>query len=290
MPAAWAGPRLASCGRWPDTRGIGPCPAVRPGPTLAVMITSNGPASADRRPRTHLVVMVLYDGVQALDVTGPMDVLAAANDHGGRYRVVALSPSGKEVRTTSGLRLASDGVLEEWSGRIGTLMVPGSPNWHVSVEDHGLIEELTRLARSARRCAPLCAGAFPLAAAGLLDGVVWATHWRQADQLAARFPSVHVDRDALFIRDGRIIILGGRDSRHRPDAVAGGGGGPGAEAARAAAKDLVVFMARPGGRSSSVSGCAHGTAAARRSVRCWTPWRPLPTWITGWARWRQGRA
>jgi transcriptional regulator GlxA family with amidase domain len=212
------------------------------------MITSNGPAGADSRPRTHLVVMVLYDGVQALDVTGPMDVLAAANDHGGRYRVVALSPGGKEVRTTSGLRLAADGVLEEWSGRIGTLMVPGSPKWHVPVEDHGLIEELTRLARSAGRVVSLCAGAFPLAAAGLLDGCRVATHWRQADQLAAHFPSVHVDRDALFIRDGRIItsagVTAGIDltlSLVEED--------QGPEAARAAAKDLVVFMARPGGQS-----------------------------------------
>ncbi|WP_063611298.1 GlxA family transcriptional regulator [Streptomyces sp. 142MFCol3.1] len=212
------------------------------------MVTSNRQAAADRRPRTHLVVMVLYDGVQALDVTGPLDVLAAANDHGGRYRIVALSPGGKEVRTTSGLRLAADGRLEEWPGRIGTLMVPGSPNWHVPVEDHGLIGELTRLARSAGRVASLCAGAFPLAAAGLLDGCRVATHWRQADQLAARFPSVHVDRDALFIRDGRIItsagVTAGIDltlSLVEEDL--------GPEVARAAAKDLVVFMARPGGQS-----------------------------------------
>jgi transcriptional regulator GlxA family with amidase domain len=212
------------------------------------MITSNGGARADRRLPTHPVVMVLYDGVQALDVTGPMDVLAAANDHGGRYRVVALSPGGKEVRTTSGLRLAADGVLEEWVGRIGTLMVPGSPNWHVPVEDRGLIGELTRLARSADRVASLCAGAFPLAAAGLLDGCRVATHWRQADQLAAHYPSVHVDRDALFIRDGRIItsagVTAGIDltlSLVEEDL--------GPETARAAAKDLVVFMARPGGQS-----------------------------------------
>jgi transcriptional regulator GlxA family with amidase domain len=210
------------------------------------MITSNGQVGADLR--THSVVMVLYDGVQALDVTGPMDVLAAANDHGGRYRVVALSPGGKEVRTTSGLRFAADGVLEEWSGRIGTLMVPGSPNWHVAVEDRALIGELTRLARSAGRVASLCAGAFPLAAAGLLDGCRVATHWRQADQLAARFPSVHVDRDAIFIRDGRIItsagVTAGIDltlSLVEEDL--------GPQAARAAAKDLVVFMARPGGQS-----------------------------------------
>ncbi|MFF3000113.1 GlxA family transcriptional regulator [Streptomyces sp. NPDC057950] len=212
------------------------------------MITSNGPAGTGRRPRTHLVVMVLYDGVQALDVTGPMDVLAAANDHDGRYRVVALSPGGKEVRTTSGLRLAADGVLERWSGRIGTLMVPGSPNWRVPVEDRGLIRELTRLAGSAGRVASLCAGAFPLAAAGLLDGCRVATHWRQADQLAAHFPSVDVDRDALFVRDGRIVtsagVTAGIDltlSLVEEDL--------GPQAARAAAKDLVVFMARPGGQS-----------------------------------------
>ncbi|MFI6495356.1 GlxA family transcriptional regulator [Streptomyces sp. NPDC050564] len=212
------------------------------------MSTSNGQAGAESRLRTHPVVMVLYDGVQALDVTGPLDVLAAANEHGGRYRAFTASPGGKDVRTTSGLRLAADTALEGWSGRIGTLLVPGRPDWHVAVEDHGLIEQLTRLAHSALRVASVCAGAFPLAATGLLDGRRAATHWRLTEELAARYPSVHVDRDAIFIRDGRVItsagVTAGIDltlSLVEEDL--------GPEAARAAAKDLVVFMARPGGQS-----------------------------------------
>ncbi|MGW0080990.1 GlxA family transcriptional regulator [Streptomyces sp. NPDC003393] len=212
------------------------------------MISSNGQGGTDRRPLTHPVVMVLYDGVQALDVTGPLDVLAAANEHGGRYRVVTASPQGKDISTTSGLRLAADAALEDCAGRIGTLFIPGRPDWHVATEDAAFIGQLGRLGRAACRVASVCAGAFPLAATGLLDGRRAATHWRLAEDLAAHYPAVQVDHDAIFIRQGRVItsagVTAGIDltlSLVEEDL--------GPEVARAAAKYLVVFMARPGGQS-----------------------------------------
>ncbi|MGV9994814.1 GlxA family transcriptional regulator [Streptomyces sp. NPDC003374] len=212
------------------------------------MSTSNGPAGQGPRPHPHLVVMVLHEGVQALDVTGPLDVLAAANEHGGRYRVLTASPGGKDVRTTSGLRLAADTALEECTGRIGTLLVPGRPDWRVAVSDRELVGQLTRLADAASRVASVCAGAFPLAATGRLDGRRVATHWQLTGDLAAHYPAVRVDQDAIFVRDGRVVtsagVTAGIDltlSLVEEDL--------GAEAARAVAKYLVVFMARPGGQS-----------------------------------------
>ncbi|MFS4092585.1 GlxA family transcriptional regulator [Streptomyces sp. AF1A] len=204
-------------------------------------------APADPR-RTHTVVMVLFDGVAALDVTGPLDAWAAANQYGGRYRIVTVSPGGKEVRTTSGLGLTADLPLEEFTGRVGTLVVPGRPDWWAAVSDRGLVGHLARLARSARRVSAVCAGAFPLAATGLLDGRRAVTHWQLLDDLATRYPAVRVDREPIFVRDGRYITSAGVTSGiDMTLSLVEEDLGP--EAARAVARFLVVFMARPGGQS-----------------------------------------
>ncbi|MFD9130382.1 GlxA family transcriptional regulator [Kitasatospora sp. NPDC059571] len=192
--------------------------------------------------------MALFDGVQLLDVTGPADVYAAANDHGANYRLRTASPGGTPVRTTSGVQVSADLALEEVGGPIGTLIIPGRPDWWEAVDDTRLIGHLSRVAGSARRIASVCAGAFPLAATGLLDGRRAATHWKLAGDLARRFPAVKVDRDAIFVRDGRVITSAGVTSGiDLTLSLVEEDFGP--EVARAAAKYLVVFMARPGGQS-----------------------------------------
>ncbi|MFD0579163.1 GlxA family transcriptional regulator [Dactylosporangium darangshiense] len=198
--------------------------------------------------RSHSVLMVLYDGVRLLDVTGPLEVFAVANEYGGRYRLRTASPSGADVRATAGLRLGADAALADVAGPLGTLVVPGAPDWAASIADRALLEQVRRLAGAARRTASVCAGAFPLAAAGLLDGRRAATHWSLTGELARAFPGVDVDPDAIFVRDGRVFtsagITAGIDlslSLVEHDL--------GAETARLVAKHLVVFMARPGGQS-----------------------------------------
>jgi transcriptional regulator GlxA family with amidase domain len=196
----------------------------------------------------HLVVAVLMDQVQALDITGPLDVFTIANDNGAHYRLVTASPGGREIRTTAGVRMAPDAALEDLTEPIGTLLVPGRPDWRASLEDSELIKGIARLSRRSQRVAAVCSGAFPLAATGLLDDRRAATHWQFAGDLARAFPTVRVDRDAIFIRDGKVLTSAGVtagidlalalvEHDHGPDV------------ARATARYLVVFMARPGGQS-----------------------------------------
>ncbi|QOV47415.1 GlxA family transcriptional regulator [Streptomyces chromofuscus] len=211
--------------------------------------------------------MVLFDGVQILDVTGPLEVYAAANEYGGNYRTATASVDGKPVTTTGGLQLVPDLALPDVGFAIDTLMIPGRPDWRAAVSDFPLVEGISRLAADSRTVAAVCAGAFPLAATGLLDGRRAATHWRLAADLAAHYPNIDVDLDAIFVRDGRYVtsagITAGIDltlSLVETDL--------GADVARAAAKYLVVFMARPGGQSqfSVRQGAKYGTDSVLRNV------------------------
>jgi transcriptional regulator GlxA family with amidase domain len=197
---------------------------------------------------SHDVVVMLYDGVQMLDVTGPIDAFASANAFGAQYRITHASLTGDDVVASSGARHGADAAVRDLPQRIGTLLVPGSPNWQASITDTALVDAIRVLAQRSRRTVSICAGAFPLAATGLLDGRHAATHWKLARQLAARFPSVTVDSASLFVTDGKYVTSAGVtagidltlsliEADHGP------------ALARDVARDLVVFMARPGDQS-----------------------------------------
>ncbi|BBY18218.1 GlxA family transcriptional regulator [Mycolicibacterium litorale] len=196
----------------------------------------------------HHVVVLLYDGIQMLDATGPVDAFAAANTAGAHYRITHASISGRDVTASSGARLGVEAAADDVSAPIDTLLVPGTPEWQAGISDRVLVETVRALAERSTRTVAICAGAFPLAATGLLDGRRAATHWRLARHLAARFPDVTVDPAAIFVTDGPYTTTAGvtagidltlslieRD--HGP------------ALAREVARELVVFMARPGDQS-----------------------------------------
>ncbi|MET7432939.1 MULTISPECIES: GlxA family transcriptional regulator [Streptomyces] len=201
------------------------------------------------RPRSgHVVAVLLYEGVQLLDVAGPVDAFTTANEHGGRYVLKTASLTGGAVHTCSGLILGADCAVAELPQDIGTLIVPGAPDWRPAILDRDLRRSLTELAMGARRTAAVCAGAFPLAATGLLNGRRAATHWEFAPSLAHRFPKVRVDSDSIFVRDGNFYTSAGVTSGIDL-ALALIEEDLGADTAREVARHLVVFLARPGGQS-----------------------------------------
>ena len=138
--------------------------------------------------------------------------------------------------------------------------MPGAPDWEGAAADATLVGEVRRLAGLAGRTASLCAGAFTLAAAGLLDGRRATTHWELAGALAERYPAIVVDPDPIFIRDGRVITSAGI-SAGIDLALVLVEEDLGARVARTVAQHLVVFMQRPGGQSQfSVRARAGGTS------------------------------
>ncbi|WP_345653606.1 GlxA family transcriptional regulator [Streptomyces siamensis] len=203
-----------------------------------------------RNPGTSpLTVTVLaFPGVRLLDVTGPIEVFTTANEFGARYRVRIVSEDGAEVITSAGTRLGADLSVTEVSEPSDVLVIPGGANWETLIKDDALLDVIRRLNEKSRCTASVCTGSFLLAAAGLLNGRRAATHWRHSQQLASRFPSVRVRPDAIFVRDGQMLTSAGVSAgidlslslveEHY-----------GAEVARSVAKDMVVFMQRPGGQS-----------------------------------------
>ncbi|MEU9984480.1 DJ-1/PfpI family protein [Streptomyces sp. NPDC050856] len=156
------------------------------------------------------VLVVLFDGVQSLDVTGPVEVFAGASRLSGEpvYPIRTASLDGSPVRTTSGLRLAADGSLADaWRLPPHTLLVPGGEG--TRAPDPRLIEWLRAHAPRAERLLSVCTGALLLAAAGLLDGRRATTHWLSMDQLKALGAEPTGERVVL---DGKYVTAAGVSS------------------------------------------------------------------------------
>jgi len=199
-------------------------------------------------PAPITVRVLIFPGVRLLDVTGPIEVFTSANDFGGRYRLQLVSLGGLDVTASGGTRLGTDLSVDDIREPCDVLMIPGGPEWERLIKDDTLLDAVRRLSDKARCTASVCTGAFLLAAAGLLDGRRATTHWRSSGQLALRFPAVRVESDAIFVQDGPMMTSAGVSAgidlslamveKHY-----------GAQVARAVAKDMVVFMQRPGGQS-----------------------------------------
>ena len=199
---------------------------------------------------TKTIAILALQGVQLLDVSGPMDVFAEANTQAGRevYRLLIASRSEEAIRSSSGARLLPDIVIGAESGEpVDTLLVAGSPNAAVTEPDAAVLAWLKRVAATTRRYGSVCAGAFVLAAAGLLAGRRVATHWAVADRLARAYPDIAVDPDAIHIRDGRLRTAAGVTAG-LDLALALVEEDLGREIAMRVAAQLVMFFKRPGGQ------------------------------------------
>lgn len=222
------------------------------------------------------VVMVAFDGVQLLDLAGPVDVFDAAtkslgmtadqrhqlatdfnfddNDAivgacGTGYQSIVATPAGRVLRTSAGLRISADVSLSELRAeRVDTVIVPGALSMTAPLRDRRLLRELPRVAESARRVCSVCGGAFLLAEAGLLAGRRATTHWAGGRLLAETYPDVTVEPDRIFVRDGNITTSAGVTAGiDLTLALVEEDHGP--EIARTVARWLVVFLYRSGGQS-----------------------------------------
>lgn len=197
--------------------------------------------------RPHEVVFLLSDQVKLLDVSGPAEVFAEANRHGGNYRLCYTSPGGEAVSTSVGASLAVDADTLSVE-HADTAIVPGGDHLVSRPIDPSLTDAARYLASVSERVASVCTGAFVLAGAGLLDGRRATTHWRHVAALAKFFPAIEVQPDAIYVADGGVYTSAGV-SAGMDLALALVESDHGARVARAVARDLVLYLQRPGGQS-----------------------------------------
>ncbi|MEV5436991.1 GlxA family transcriptional regulator [Streptomyces sp. NPDC052682] len=216
------------------------------------------------------VLVVLFDGVQSLDVSGPVEVFAGAERHSpGTYLIRTASLDGGPVRTTSGLTLVPDSSLAEATGP-HTLLVPGGQG--TRRPDPGLVDWVREHGPRATRLVSVCTGAIVLAEAGLLDGRRATTHWAYCAELARDHPAVEVDPDPIYVRDGPVATSAGVTAGIDL-ALALVEEDLGRDVALTLARHLVVFLRRPGNQAQFSAQLAAQTA--RRE-----PLREVQQWIT----------
>jgi transcriptional regulator GlxA family with amidase domain len=219
------------------------------------------------------VLIVLFDGVQSIDVTGPLEVFAHARDHQGEhaYQVRTASLGGAQVRTSSGLAIVPDGDLREQgeADPPDLLIVPGGAGARRGAPE--LVGWIRSRAPRAKRLASVCTGAFLLAEAGLLDGRRATTHWSYCDRLRDQYPAVDVDPDPIFIKDGNVATSAGVTAGIDL-ALALVEDDLGRDMALAIARQLVVFLRRPGNQSQFSAQLS--AQVARRA-----PLRDVQQWI-----------
>jgi len=155
------------------------------------------------------IALVVWDGVEELDLVGPYEVLAqwARTATDGQIRVVTVADAPGEVRCSHGLRIQPDTTWAEL-GAVDVLVLPGG-RIKPQLDNEGFIARLRELAAGGTLMASVCTGAFPFAAAGLLDGKRATTHWGSIDSLAGYGKDIEIDPEARFVDAGSVITAAG---------------------------------------------------------------------------------
>jgi transcriptional regulator GlxA family with amidase domain len=222
------------------------------------MLLGHALAEMPKLPRSspnlvRVIDVLAYPAVQLLDVTGPLQVFASANEFvtatGGTppYELRVVARGGPNVTASAGLALGTL-PLSQTDAALDTLMVAGGPGVDMAIADPVLVDWLRKRAAQARRVASVCTGAFLLAASGILDGRRATTHWSCCADLARRFPAVRVEPDPIFVHDGPVWTSAGVTAGIDL-ALALVEEDLGRTVALAVARYLVVFLKRPGGQA-----------------------------------------
>jgi transcriptional regulator GlxA family with amidase domain len=195
--------------------------------------------------------ILAFPNVQLLDVSGPLQVFASANvqmqenGQAAPYSPIVIAQQDGSIVSSAGLGLHTHPLPKTPSD---TLIVAGGRGVHIALQDPQLLQWVRQQAGSARRVASVCTGAFMLAEAGVLDGHRVVTHWDSCDELARRYPSLHVDPEPIFINEDSLWTSAGVTAGIDL-ALALVEADLGRNIALAVARDLVVFLKRPGGQS-----------------------------------------
>lgn len=207
--------------------------------------------------RTRRILLIAAPGSQILDVVGPFQVFTRAAELLSRqqpgspptYSVEVITCTPKALLVTNcGLRIMAHATFRGVRGKIDTLLIAGGDAVENDETGIELVHWLKRVAGQVRRIGSVCTGAMLLARAGFLNGRKATTHWKWCEILAKKYPSIDVDPDPIFVRDGKVYtsagVTAGMDL-----ALALVEEDHGSRLALEVARDLVLYLRRSGGQS-----------------------------------------
>src|SRR5437773_5759377 len=231
-------------------------------------------------PQMRRIVFVEAPGVEILDLVGPLQVFARASEMYSKanpgsppiysVEVVTIS-SRRSMIANCGVRITADRTFREMRGKIDTLLVAGGDAIEQNKIDPDAVRWLRRISGRIRRVGSVCTGAMLLARAGLLDGRRATTHWNWCQTLIKRAPRARVDPDPIFVRDENVYtsagVTAGMDL-----ALALVEEDHGSRLALQVARNLVLYLRRPGGQSQF-------SAALSLQLADRKPLRDLDAWV-----------
>jgi transcriptional regulator GlxA family with amidase domain len=200
--------------------------------------------------KTKRIGLVGFDGVVAIDLAGPADAFAVANDAENdpkpSYEILIIASSNQPFVSESGLVFKPQRTFKT-APSLDTLIIPGGSGIRKPVTNRSVSAFIKARVGSTRRIASVCTGIYGLAATGLLAGREVTTHWHHAHNVARRFPDLKVNGNAIFIKDGQFYTSGGATagidlalSLIEEDY--------GQQVSLGVARELVVYLKRSGGQ------------------------------------------
>lgn len=164
------------------------------------------------------ITIVLFDGVDLLDVGGPYEVFLTASRLASKrgtkppFTVSTVTTDGLAVTSFGGMKLSPHASAAESEQTPSVLLVPGTIDLDGPLNDAALLTSITELAAGADIVASICTGAFLLAEVGLLKDRPWTTHWEDIDALATRSDSLLGQRGVRWVDDGSVVTSAGLSS------------------------------------------------------------------------------
>ena len=215
------------------------------------------PGNDTTKDRPIKIAVVVYEGAELFDTTGPIEVFTMLNRCLGSagsplpgYEVILLAEQAGIFSTAAGVRLVADAAWHDMPDDTDTLIMVGSPDGPLekALENGKLVEWLGTAGKRVRRLVSVCTGAFLLAKAGLLDGRQVTTHWMDLERLQREYPRLTVECDAIYVRDGFVATSAGVTAC-MDLALALVEEDFGRKMALTVARRLVMYLKRPGGQA-----------------------------------------
>ncbi|OED49669.1 hypothetical protein AB838_06245 [Rhodobacteraceae bacterium (ex Bugula neritina AB1)] len=195
------------------------------------------------------VLFVAFPKSKMLDLVGPLQVFTDASVNGKPcYVVTVSSPDGGVIRTDTVLPVSTVSLRNGPDTLYDTVIIVGGAGAFTAAKDPDAIALVKEVVHRSRRVGAVCTGAFVLAAAGILENRRVVTHWSECSELASTYPSLQVEVDPIYVRDGHIWTSAGVTAGIDM-ALAMVSEDYGKTVALDLARSLVSYLTRPGGQS-----------------------------------------